>query len=799
MDKRETNAGISRRGFLKTAAAVAGVGAAASPAMSALAADGKAASGKDEVLPGACALNCQNNCALNIHVRDGKVVKTSMRPFPDPAYNRICLRGLSHVGRMYNDRRLKYPLKRAGERGEGKWERISWDDALNEIADTINKTVKTYGAKAVALMTGSGNEGLIHGNCGIIIKFFQDLGATYIGRSCDMAVINGLLRVAYPYQNPDAKDWMNSDVLLIWASSLTESNLQAWHFAAEAQENGTRILCVDSQFCTTAAKADLWIHPRPGSDAAFAMGAIRKLIEGGYIVEDFVKQRTNAPFLIREDTKQYLYGGAADPEAGEDVASLPLVWDEVAGAPAPAAMCTTPALEGTFTVNGIRVSTAFTLLKKACEKYTDDFVEEITGVTGAEVDAFVKMYGSAGKAHLLIGYGTDHYYHGQVPAHGAAVMQLLCDNLEGDGGGMGTYPGYQFDYDRSLIGPMYAEPTDFLHSQLAEVMESGSFLGKPYPIKVLWNASGNPVSDYCDSNKWLKTILPKVDLFVCTEITETDTTDLADIVLPVCHWFECFDVAGKCGAPYIFYREKAAEPQFESKSEADILRALAPKVGIANIWGNDDKELAREIFKRSTAIVGSGSKSAFDEMIETGFVAVTPAKAYPGAPVYSASGRYDLYHDTPYPFYATDKDVATHWDYLPTWEPQNEIDNAELRKKYPFSVMNSHPRWRVHSSFYEVPWLQEIAGEPIVQMNPKDAAAKGLSDGDIVRVFNDRGEVGLKLVLSEGIQPGSLDIPKGAQKNQTRFGQYNAISTAVYNPIQTQQAWFDTLVDVEKA
>ena len=147
----------------------------------------------------------------------------------------------------------------------------------------------------------------------------------------------------------------------------------------------------------------------------------------------------------------------------------------------------------------------------------------------------------------------------------------------------------------------------------------------------------------------------------------------------------------------------------------------------------------------------------------------------------------------------TDKDLSNDHDYLPVYRPQNEVDNAELRKKYPLSVNNSHPRWRVHSSYWEVPWLEEMEGEPIGYINPLDAEARGIADGDHVRVYNDRGEVVVKAVYSEGIQPGSMDIPKGNQRVQNIKGGYNEISTDVYNPINVQQAWFDTLVEVEKA
>lgn len=791
---------ISRRGFLKTSAAVGAValGAGSASTVALAAGDPGDAAGSEQVFKGCCHLNCQNNCAINIHVREGKVVKTSMRPFPDERYNRICLRGLSHVGRVYSEHRLKYPMKRVGERGSGEWERISWDEALDTIAAKMNEIKGEYGPQAVVLMTGSGNEGLVHGNSGTIVNFMQRFGGTYVARSCDLSVINGMLRTAMPYQNPDAAEWDHCDVFVNWAANLTESNLQAWHFVAENQDRGMKLIVVDSQFSTVASKADLWIHPRQGSDAALGMGVINLLIQNGWYDPDFCLRKTNSPFLVRADTGKILRAADLDPMADEAAGAEALVWDEVAAAPVPVSAAAAPALEGDWRLNGIEVSTVFTLLKNAAADYAPEEVERICDVAPADLEAFASVYGQATNAHVLMGYGTDHYFHGQIPAHAATIMQAITGNLERPGGGIGTYPGYQFSWDASYIAPMYAEPYAFAFSQMAEVMESGQFMGQEFPVKMIINQAGNPVSNYCSQNRWKDVILPKIDLFVAIDITETDTTALADIVLPASHWFETFDLMGKCGAPFLSYQEKAIGNQFESRSDTDIVRALAPRVGVENVWGEDDVELCRAIFEMSSAITSQSPEHTFDNLMEKGFLPYTLQVVMEDFPQFTPSGRYELYLENPTSMVPTDKDLTEFHDALPTYRPQNEVDNAELREKYPLSVNNSHPRWRVHSSYWEVPWLKDMEREPIGFINPADARTRGIEQGDHMRVFNDRGQVVVRAVLSEGIQPGSLDIPKGNQRSQNILGSYNEISTDMYNPINVQQMWFDTLVEAER-
>jgi len=218
-----------------------------------------------------CVGNCQSRCRLYVHVRDGKVVKTSMAPFPDSRYNRICLRGLSHVQRINDPNRLKYPMKRVGERGEGKWQRITWDEAIHTIVSKFKTYQETFGKQSVAFSAVSGNMAFINGSFAGH-RLANLMQATLTEHSLDMSDTYGLGRVIGSgssfNQRNDPADLANAKTILVWAANITESHPHDWRFIADAQEAGAKVVVIDPRFTTAASKADQHIPIRPGSDPA---------------------------------------------------------------------------------------------------------------------------------------------------------------------------------------------------------------------------------------------------------------------------------------------------------------------------------------------------------------------------------------------------------------------------------------------------------------------------------------------------------------------------------------------------
>ncbi len=320
---------ISRRVFLEGTAAVGGGAVVAShlgltgglskrPVVKALTASSAGSAEnvvrvKEQVFNDVCSNNCWQACFVEAHVRDGRLTKTAMHPFPEPRYNRICLRGLSHAQWVYSPARIKFPMKRVGPRGSGKWQRISWDEAVTTIADSMKSIRDRFGSKAFAFMSGSGNYGSVAGYAASTLA--SAFGGTSIGLAVDQAFTLGGFQVGLGTSwlgGNEALDMSNADLLIMWGNNLTEAQVQEWHFVADALDRGASLVVVDPNFSITASKATKWIPLRPGSDPAFGLSLIHVLINEKLYDEAFVISHTTLPFLVREDNGMFLRTGATE-------------------------------------------------------------------------------------------------------------------------------------------------------------------------------------------------------------------------------------------------------------------------------------------------------------------------------------------------------------------------------------------------------------------------------------------------------------------------------------------------------
>ena len=271
--------GFTRRNFIKGAAVL---GAAGTLVGCAPKADDKepvepvATASPDEIYSGVCRGNCGGGCFLNVHVRDGQVVRTSARDMPNTQYNRICSKGLTHVGRMYGANRVLYPMKRVGERGSNDFERISWDEALSTIAEKWQGYIDEYGSSAIMFFLGSGNYAALSGSCngaGAYQRFVNALGCSYCSLDVDAAVGFGSQRAPGGIDlGNELTDRKNAKTQVIWGNNPTISLMHTMHFFMEAKENGTKYIVIDPVYNANAAKADWWIPVKAGTDGALALG-----------------------------------------------------------------------------------------------------------------------------------------------------------------------------------------------------------------------------------------------------------------------------------------------------------------------------------------------------------------------------------------------------------------------------------------------------------------------------------------------------------------------------------------------
>ena len=789
---------ISRRRFLKLAAGAAAVSATvygfgsakalSLPIPPATFRTSQAGSPQavEKIVHGACAPNCWSGCKLLVHVRDGKLVKTEKGPLQDTRYDRICLRGLTHVQRTYHPDRLQYPLKRVGERGEGKWQRISWDEAIDTIAAKLAGIKEKYDSKAVCFVTTSGYYGILNGFYGANVRFANMFQGTYGSAALDSAMPLGMFQVlGGPSHNQgnEAADLANAKTIIVWGSNVTESNLQNWHFVADAIDNGGKLIVINPNFTIGASKADVWVSVRPGSDAAFALAMVNVIIKNTLYDRQFLLDHTVAPFLVRQDNGQFL----REKDAVQGGSDKYMVWDQASNQAVPFdASGLTPALTGTYSVKGMQSDTAFQLLSDLAEQYSPEKSKTITGVPENVVEKVAREYATSKPATIYWGFGLDRYHHADLTGRALAILAALTGNI----GKPGATPWGGFGGATLVSSPLrtgkWTNPTGtsatFLNNLLVyDAIEKG----EPYPIKALVVTNSNYVITFPNQNKILHDLFPKLDFIVVADLFMTDTAKYADIVLPSTSWFENEDVVASMH-PHVMFQEKAIEPLYECKSDLEIFTLLGKKMGAGQQWSKTAEEYMQLIFDdpklRDAGIT-------LEKLKSEGSLRVVPAPYIPfqdlkfGTP----SGRIEFYSEK-----LNEK--------LPVFHPPIEAwpDNP-LASKYPLVCIQAGSRFRVHTQYFNTPWLRELDPRPFVEINPFDAKLRGVNDRDVVEVYNDRGNVKLHAKLSEALRPGMVNISRGCTTSQFIQGNSQQLVADHRNPDTLNCSFFDTLVEVKKA
>ncbi|KTE92418.1 hypothetical protein AT727_19730 [Desulfitobacterium hafniense] len=801
--------GFGRRSFLKgsaAAAAVAGVAAATpgSAVIQALATPDKVvAAAEDKICHGVCICNCSGACRLKISVRDGKVVRTTMGELPDPEYNRICSKGFTHVQRLYSPTRLKHPLRRVGERGAGEWEQISWDEAINEISSKWKQYQTQFGSTALGFHIG----GVLRASSLAAYYMPALLGGTSFG-ACDDFAINyaGPLTLGKTPLGAagEPKNLKYAKTILCWSANPSEAQVHNWHFILDALENGAKLIVIDPNFTTTAAKADIHVPLRPGTDAALALAMSNIIIQEGWADTAFLKKSSVAPFLVKETDGKYLR--LSDLGNLAEGAVDGIVVRDAEGKIGLPAEIPDPVIRGSFEINGIKVTTAYDLLLQAIAPYTPEKAAEICDIPVEVIREITTIYARNTPSSIYQMAAMDHYYNGHTGYMATAVLAIVSGNL----GKLGAFAGYEYleGWHVNWMGFMY--PPGFGPKLSAPILEgvniinTGKYKGKDAPLKSLYITGKNVIGNHTNRQAWIAA-LNKLELVVVADFDLSDSAQYADIVLPVSHQFEAQDMY-IYGGPHQFVmaQEKAIEPLYECKTDYEITKLILSGMGVGQHFPGTPEELMKiTIDTPFSKLVGL----TYEKLMQEGVMSVLPPSSLVnGVLVNGSNGVFDtdtkraqFYLENPKPRVDTGMKFDQAKERLPYWEPPLEAgyDN-ELQKKYPLHCFQEHAKWRTHTMFSHVEWLRELDPEPIVKLNPKDAAQRGIQTGDIVKVFNDRGYVVLKAVVNNGLRPGMINIPHGWQKGQFIDGHYQDLTNSTYHPFVVNQIFSDVRVEIEK-
>jgi molybdopterin-containing oxidoreductase family molybdopterin binding subunit len=833
-------ASFSRRTFCKSAAvATTGVVAGSLFMGSALAAcsskqtnndtraDGTSALGNgagnqssqlEQVFQCVCSGDCGGSCAMNVHVRDGKVVKTSKIDMPDPLMTRICQRGLSHAQRVYAPERLKYPMRRAGERGEDKWEQISWDEAISEVCSHFKASIDSYGPMSVAFQCGTGNSSP---DQYYNTRLLNAIGGTAIYPMADM---NGLYMAALmvtrgPYLHGGSLNQvLKSKKIFIWGSNTTTSGHTKWSYVLAAREKGAKIIVIDPNYTVAASKADIWVPLQPGTDAALAMAMTKVIVQDGLADIDYLTKGTVAPFLVRDDNGMFLrfsdiglaekksggegikLDGAASSQATQDDGSDPIVVIGKDGKYGDRAKIDDPVIEGSYTVEGIACKTAYTLLLERIDEWTLDRAAKVCDVPADTIRMLAHEY-AAGPTMNYLGFGMDHWVNGAYPYHAIITMAFVSGNfgkpgasidgnMQGSMGIVGVNVGNAMAFEGMQQGMALTS------QHLPEVIDTGQLAGIPLKIDSLFVYRGNPIAGLPDLREYLR-FIDQLSFFVVADSVMSDTVKMADLVLPVPHWFE---VEGfEAGVlPFVRMNEQAIKPLYESKSDIDICNLIGKGMGLANIMNMTADDFHSACMSdEGAAAVGL----SWQALKEKKMIQVLPDDYVFGDnyTLTTPTGKAEFYFENIAPMMPFGAPPDRELLSLPHWEaPYEGWHENPLTQKYPLVLMTHRDKARVNSMFSYCPWLEELFCEPTLDLNPADAEARGIKTGDTVRAFNDRGTVTMRARVNPAVRPGFVDTPRGANADRYIDGTYGSLTTGAYNNLVQTGGWNDTLVQIEK-
>lgn len=810
MDKEQS---LSRRALLG-GAAVAGVAGVTAVAVAdpQIGSPTKLSLPVDRVVRTTCSPNCTGGCGQLAFVRDGKVVKIQQAAdYPDTVYNpRGCMKGLSYHLQIYNKDRVLTPLIRTGARGSGEFREASWEEALDLVADQMKAIGERDGWDSIHVFGQVPGSGYVHK--GANYRAAATLGLTH-GTSFDL---NGDLPMGMPItfgvQNAEheAKDWANSRFLLLIGSNPLETRIPDAHFLFDAVERGARLVVVDPNFSSTAAKADNWLQINPGTDAAFALSLANVIVSEGLADLEFMRSYTDAALLVRTDNGKRLResdvaGGAPEPNRF-------LVWDSAVGAAVPIALDrlgidseVDAALEGSFRVvlaDGLSVEVRPGLAHVVDELalWTPEAAEAVTGLNPGIVRAVARGYATEKPSAIIMGAGSNHWYHGDLQGRALALCAALTGNIGKSGGGFSVYVGqYKVrvkwapwvnagDDKAKIVASIYflRGPTPDMHPDV------------PYPkagYKGLICTFANMFVQAPDVNKLYET-LDALDLIVVVDHQMTDTANYADVVLPATTWYEKLDLTATPLHPFLQLQQPAIDPVGESRSELSMWQELVRRIDPAKFeqfWQIDEEAAIRMMLAE-----GGPTEGITYEQLQQGPVRLHVAD--PDIPFLAQIENFEPFPPVSLPaaiektaafvptgrieFYKDEDQFLAAGEQVPTYKPPFD-DAANPPADYPLRLLTPHSKWRIHSTYGNNPWMEEIHGDkPPVLMHPDDAAARGINDGDAVEVVNTRGRVVAWAQITDAAKVGAVTVHEGWWPRNFKAGKgINELTSSSVNPI----------------
>ncbi len=724
-----------------------------------------------KVVPAACPHDCPDACGVLITVEDGRATKIQGDPAHPVTRGFLCAKVAKYLDRVYSPDRVQYPMRRVAAKGlaaeqrssaphgqpgaaapaqsksvhaesSQAWQRITWDEALDEIASRFRSIVSEFGSEAILPYSYGGTLGALNGSS-MDRRFFNRLGASQLERTiCSAAGEAGLLSVLGVKLGTEPEQFIHSRYIIAWASNIHGNNVHLWPFIEEARRKGAKLVVIDPYRTRTAACADWYLPINPGTDCALALAMMHVIIGEGLHDADYVAKYTLGFEQLREKVKAY------PPER----------------------------------------------------------VAQWTGIAAEDIRKLAREYATVRPSVIRLNYGVQRSEGGGMATRAIAMLPCVTGSWKEVGGGLQMSTSGAFGLNKDALTRPDLKPDNLQHPprsvNMVELGKALNTLTHP-PLKALFVYNSNPAA-VCPNHNEVIRGLKRPDLFtVVHEQFFTDTTDYADIVLPATTFFEHKDLQTAYGHYYVQVSDQAIEPMGECRSNVELFRALASSMGFNDTCFSESvdemiddaldsenpwlKGITRERMERERQVRlnFSGQWPVVSGQSET----TQPFLPFANGNFRTPSGKAELYSEAM---------KVQGLDPVAEFTPPQESRHG-ARSDFPLELLARKADNFLNSSFSNLPSVQAMEETNLLEINSTDARARGITDGESVKVYNHRGEIFLTARVDGAVQPGVVSARLNWAKLSPGFRNINVLTSEKLSDLGNSATFYSVLVEVESA
>jgi anaerobic selenocysteine-containing dehydrogenase len=723
-----------------------------------------------------CSHDCPDSCGVLVTVNpEGRAIKVAGDPAHPVTQGFLCGKVAKYLDRVYSPSRLLYPLKRKPGVAKGPlqrgreheaFERVGWDEALEAIAARLVAISSEFGPESILPYSYAGTIGVL-GFGSMDRRFFHRLGASQLNRTICSEAGGVAWNLVYGKKlGTPTEDYRLAKLILAWGANIHGNNVHLWPMVEQARRNGGQLIVIDPYRTRTAALADWHIAIRPGTDGALALGMMHVILNEGLEDRAYIDATTHGLDQLAERAREY----------------------------------------------------------------TPERVAAWTGMTAAEVELLAREYATTRPASIRLNYGVQRTENGGTAVRAIAMLPALTGAWKhrGGGGSLSTSGAFQWDRmaldrpDLALKSPLGRLARTVNMCSLGEALEdrgqgsavreqgaSASALRDGPPVKALFVYNSNPGAVAPNQNA-VKAGMAREDLFtVVHEQFFTDTTDYADYVLPATTFLEHTDVQGAYGHYFVQLSQQAIAPLGEARPNVWLFGELARRMGFEDACFGDSE---MDLVAQALAIGPDGHSTrpemehiTLDDLKREGHIPLAfhrepetkPFQPYLFGDLPTPSGKIEFYSET----LAAQGGVAQGLDPLPGFVPNVESRFGELAKRYPLEFLSRKADNYMNSTFANLDGHRrmEVKTNQAIEMHPADASARGIAEGDLVRVFNDRGSLRLTAMLNASLPAGVVAGKLDWAKLSLDGANVNALTSERLTDLGAGATFYSALVEVEKA